>query len=819
MTTTYKAVEEHRFDFVVVGGGLAGLCAAIASARKGVATAIIQDRPVFGGNASSEIRVIPFGSANFSTWARETGIIEEITLEDRANNHVDFFEHGMINRNYDLVLYEYVKREPHLKMFLNTSVRGVNSEPLDASNPKDPRRIVSIHGSQQGSEKEFIFFAKQFADCTGDGTVGFLAGATHRYGREARDEFGENMAPLKADTVTMGSTITMRARDIGVVVSYNPPDWVRIYKSADEIGPQRKIVHIQRPIYGGYWWLEVCDPPYHQIEHNQEVKDELLSHVLGVWNYIKNYSPDKEIAKTYVLDWIGMIPGKRESRRLEGDIIVMEHDVHKDRRWPDRMCISGWTIDLHIKGGILNKDEPGELSYIDDNYGHYIRTTPFTLPLRAFYSKNVENLWTAGRIISLTHVALGATRVQQIHANQGQAMGTAAAYALKHGLTPRQTANPDHAHVSTIQQQLLHDDMHILGVTNEDPTDFAREAKATATSEAPLDFGNPDTDRFVPLDKPRALIFPVTHECVDTISFHLKNANADTAILTATLDELKRIWDDQPGKQVAKVTFEIPARSEGWITADFNVSALPNTPYRVSLSKADGVGWAQAEHHPTGTTVQFFHSSPGGCEPKNHHIASLQEHEIHLPAFKRWIQDKRIALSLRITPQPQPFSAANIINGIAHPESMPNLWVSDPNEPLPQAVHLDFGEPKTFNTVLVAFDTNLNLHYTRFGALWRAPTCARDWRLHACVNGDWHMIFEEKGNYQRRRKAVFERTTATGLKLEVLATNKGETPETVQIVFEGSSHPTEGSRPAGNVALKTHGNTARVFEVRVYLED
>jgi len=138
----------------------------------------------------------------------------------------------------------------------------------------EPRRITAVRGSQLGSEKELVFRARQFMDATGDGTIGFLGGADFRYGREARAEFGENLAPLTSDETTMGSTITMRARDIGRVTPFVPPPWIQIYKTLDEIGHKRTLYHLSKPVYGGYWWLEICNP-FHQIHDNQEIRDVL----------------------------------------------------------------------------------------------------------------------------------------------------------------------------------------------------------------------------------------------------------------------------------------------------------------------------------------------------------------------------------------------------------------------------------------------------------------------------------------------------------------------------------------------------------------
>lgn len=805
--------ESCTFDLVVVGGGLAGLCAAVAAARHGIKTAIVQERAMFGGNSSTEIRVVPLSATNFNAWARETGIVEELILGDRATNHAHLFEHGLTNSHWDLVLLEAARSEPNLTMFLNTTVRHVESEPVDMRRPEGARRVGAVHGSQLGSEREYTFYARQFVDATGDGSVAALAGAESRYGRDARSEYGEPMAPLVADEATNGSTITMRARDIGRDVPYTPPPWVKAYRSLDDIGPFRKVAHLKRKEYGGYWWLEVSNP-FHQIRDNQAIKDELHRHVLGVWNYIKNHSPDKEIAKTYVLEWIGMVPGKRESRRVLGDVVLNEHHLHADPLWPDRIGIAGWIIDLHIPGGINNHAEPGELSHADANYRNYIHVSPFSVPLRAFYSRNVENLWLAGRNLSASRVAFGAVRVQGILGLLGQAVGTAAAYALSNGLSPRATADPEGTHIGRVQQLLLRDDVHVPGVVNQDEADLARTATARATSEAPLCFGTPDTTSFQPLHVGRAQVFPVTHNRVEGVSYYLKNGGDISARTVAELHELTRIWDSGPGKHIATVTLDVPANFEGWVEAPFATDVTPNRPYRATLGTNPDLLWAAASVHPTGTLAQAYYTSPGGPEPHNRHYPSLSPEQLELPAYERWTQNKWFSLALQVTPQPLPFKAGNVNSGAAWPLSMPNLWVSDPDRALPQCVALDFPEPTTIDTVMLSFDTDLNLIASNLREFWRAPTCVRDWRLYATVDGERRLLFEEADNYQRRRTATFAPVTATSIEIEVRATNAVSTSEPEPGGHGDEVYPHEGGHP--REVTPSAGDSARVYEIRVY---
>ncbi len=786
MSTQHKTPDILHFDLVVTGGGLAGLCAAIAAARQGLKTAILQDRPVFGGNSSSEVRVVPYGCAHSHAWSGETGIVHEFQLEDRPHNHEEFFDHGMMNSLWDMTLSESARREANLSTFFNASVRGVESEALEGE--KTPRitpnglgrtggqkrRIMAVHASQMGSEKELVFRAKQFVDATGDGTIGFLAGADFRYGRESRDEFGEPLAPLKSDDVTMGSTITMRARDCGKPVPFVAPPWIEEYKSLEEIGFNRKLYHLNKPTYGGYWWLEVCNP-WHQIEDNAAIRDELHRHVLGVWNFIKNHSEDKEAARNYVLEWVGQIPGKRESRRLMGDVIVSEKDVQSEQNWPDGVAYAGWWIDLHISGGILNKTEPGERENVDDNYKHWIRVAPFSIPLRAMYSRNIENLWMAGRCYSLTHVGLGPVRVQLTLGMQGQAVGTAAAYAIHNGLTPRETANPEDRHIQTIRQQLLRDDCRVLGLKNSDAADIARQASVTASSEAPFDLGAPNEMAWQPLDKWRGQIVPLTANRLEWVEFFLKNESDEAVPVVAELHQLERIWDRTPGKYLECANLRVPARSSGWVRAIFDADVVPDTPHRLVLRPAKGVWWAQGGdaqggEAPTGTIAQFLYECAGGPEPKNAHFACFSPDQVEIPAYKHWRQSGRAPLAARLHPNPQPFAARMVNNGGAWPEDLPNLWKSDPSQALPQSCTLQWPDEVEFNGVQLLFDTNLTTPAGSRAPLESPAECVRHFRLFAQIGDGERLILEEKENSHRLYRAHFETVRARALRLEVVST-------------------------------------------------
>ncbi|MFA5644729.1 MAG: FAD-dependent oxidoreductase [Candidatus Ratteibacteria bacterium] len=451
---SYKEEFKERFDLIVVGGGLAGICAAISAARQKKKVVLVQDRPVLGGNSSSEIRVPPGGAGGRGGWARETGIIEEIMVNDRARNHDPYLE-GTMNSMWDLNLYEFVRAEKNITLYLNSIVTAVEM--------KDKGTIKSVAGIQSISEKRFKFYGKYFIDCTGDGVVGALAGAEFRYGREARKEFGESLAPLKADNKTQGNSLMYRAYDVGYPVKFTPPSWYEdykkegsLYKRSVEIFP-RKINN--RTEYCGHWWIEV-GVPFLTIEDNDKIGKEIIRHQIGVWDYIKNSG--KYDADNFVLEWMGMLPGKRESRRLVGDYILKEQDIVEQKKFSDRIAFGGWFLDVHTMGGILAKDEPPEGLAGDEDLAPKLKTSLYSIPFKSIYSKNIENLLMAGRNISVTHAALGSTRVMLTCALLGQAAGTAASMCLTKKASPRILAEK---HIYQLQQQLVKDDCFIYDIS------------------------------------------------------------------------------------------------------------------------------------------------------------------------------------------------------------------------------------------------------------------------------------------------------------------------------------------------------------------
>jgi len=438
-------------DVCIVGGGMAGVCAAIAAARTGAKVVLIQDRSRLGGNASSEIRMHISGASVMNTLWRETGILEELVLTEAITNPQRSWE------MWDMVLYDKVISEKNITLLLDTVLYDV--ETLG-------KRIRKIKGISSNTEQIYEIEASFYADCTGDATLAARAGANYMRGREGRDVWDESLAADKTDLKTMGNSVLFNSKKFDKPMPFTPPEWARKFTARD-------FAH--RPIHSweyGYWWIELGGMG-DIIRDGQELRHELLSVVFGIWDYIKN-SGNHPKSENWAMTWVGVIPGKRESRRIVGDYIMKQDDVQNPKLFYDRVAYGGWPLDDHPPEG-MNKTGNAP-------YRSIALKKPYSIPLRSLYSKNFENLTMAGRNISVSHVALSSTRVMATCSTQGQAIGTAMAFCSQGDITPRQLVD-DHEKFDAFQQKLLLDDQSLLGVVNKSASDLALKARIKASSE------------------------------------------------------------------------------------------------------------------------------------------------------------------------------------------------------------------------------------------------------------------------------------------------------------------------------------------------
>ena len=452
-TSTVKREKEYTFDVAVIGGGVAGLCAAVSAARHGAKTVLVQNRPVLGGNASSEIHVPINGSYHFKNKFgvdRETGIVEEIQLENRYYNVQNSWE------VWDHVMYDYVTRQENLTLMLNTQA-------MEAV--MDGNSIKKAICFQFSTESKIIISADVFIDCSGDGALAASAGAEYRTGREGKAEFNEKYAPDEPDGWVMGDSIQFSSKDMGYPVPFNPPSFAIKYDPSK--ANKRNITQLSC----GFWWVELGSD-LDIVDVTEENRHKLLGYLYGAWDYVKNSGKFPEAANL-VLDWVGSVPGRRESRRFMGDYILNENDLTKFTHFDDAIAYGGgWSLDEHCPGGILNDKEPA-------SYFHQRFEKMFEIPYRCIYSKNIDNLMFAGRNVSVTHIALSATRLIAICGLVGQAAGTAAAMCMEYKTSPRGVYKK---HIPELQERLLRDDCYIPNRPANDGADLARKAKIEASS-------------------------------------------------------------------------------------------------------------------------------------------------------------------------------------------------------------------------------------------------------------------------------------------------------------------------------------------------
>ncbi|TDQ78299.1 FAD-dependent oxidoreductase [Sphingobacterium yanglingense] len=447
------AIREMETDYVVVGGGMAGYCNALAAARNGLKVVFIQNRSRLGGNASSEIRMHICGATQLGQVWRETGLLEEVMLTESYTNPQRCWE------MLDYVMYDKIVSNPNITLLFDTMLYDATTK---------GSKITEIQAYCSQTEEIYNVRAKYFADCTGDGTLAAVAGAEFMRGREAKSEFNEPLGLETRDDITMGNSLLFQSQEHDKPMPFIAPSWARKYKFSDF--KHRKIHSWEY----GYWWIELGG--LENIVHDgQKIRHDLMAVVFGVWDYIKNSGNHPESAN-WALSWFGSIPGKRESRRITGDYIMTQNDILKLENFEDRVAYGGWPLDDHLPAGM------------DDTSLSPFRAIalkgPYSIPLRSLYSKTHENLVMAGRNISVTHVALSTTRVMATCATMGQAIGTAVALCVKDGLTPRQLAS-NKSKLKAYQQLLLRQDQAILNIKNEDPLDLARQAKVSASAFIP----------------------------------------------------------------------------------------------------------------------------------------------------------------------------------------------------------------------------------------------------------------------------------------------------------------------------------------------
>ncbi|WP_152364744.1 FAD-dependent oxidoreductase [Microlunatus speluncae] len=715
-------------DLVVVGGGMAGTCAAITAARAGVRVILVQDRPVLGGNASSEVRLWVLGATahmgNNNRWAREGGVVDEIIVENTYRNRDG---NSII---FDTILLEKVTQEPLITLLLNTAMVG--ADVADGT-----IRSVSAFCSQNSTRYELT--APLFLDSTGDGALAFSAGAAFRMGAEASAEFGEPFAPTEEYGPLLGHSMYFYSKDVGHPVRFVPPSY-----ALDDLSTIPRARSFNTKEDGcRLWWIE-WGGRLDTVHDTELIKWELWKVIYGVWNHLKN-SGEFPDAENLTLEWVGHVPGKRESRRFEGLYMLRQSDILEQRLHHDGVAFGGWSIDLHPADGVFS-EHPGS------NHLHARGT--YQIPYRCLVSADVANLFLAGRLISASHVAFGSTRVMGTGAHMGQAVGVAAALCLRDRLSPAELATPERT--GGLRRELLRRGQHLPGVLLDDPDDLTRTAMITASSEARLT-ELPDSGQAVPLDRSRGQLLPLAAGPVP--QFGLIFDADHPATVRAELRVGLRPDDYTCDIVLAAADLELRPGSDQPVKIDFDAELAEPGYVQLSLLASDGVAVHVSDQLITGTVGL------------RHKATQEEDAAIGRPRIEFWTPERRPTgrnLALRLDPAPPAYPATNVGVGADRPTSGSNAWVAAVDDPAPR-LELSWPEAQPIGRVELSFDTDFD--HPMESALYghpesEMPFCVRDFRVLAGSE----VLAEITDNHQSRRELIMDPPVTTDrLSVEVLA--------------------------------------------------
>lgn len=710
-------------DLVIAGGGLSGTCCAITAARQGLNVTLIQDRPVLGGNASSEVRLWILGATshmgNNNRWAREGGVMDEILVENLYRNPEG---NPLI---LDTILLELVTKEPNIRLLLNTAVHDLKKSKED--------QIESIRAFCAQNSTEYEVSGKYFVDATGDGIVGFLAGAAFRMGAETKEEFDEAFAPDQSYGQLLGHSIYFYSKDTGKPVRFVPPAYADI-----DITQLPRFKSFNLKEFGcRLWWVEYGGRR-DTIHESEEIKWELWKVIYSIWNHIKNSGqyPDSE---NLTLEWVGTIPGKRESRRFEGDYMLSQKDVIEQRTHSDAVSFGGWALDLHPADGVFG-DKPGCTQWHSKGV--------YQIPYRTMYSKNIKNLFLGGRLISATHVAFGSSRVMATCGHNGQAVAMAAALCAEKSLFPAELVNP--GHMEELQKRLVKSGQYIPGYHLQDSDDLVKKARITGSSEFELS-GLPFDGPWKRLDFSMAQMLPVDSSLLPGMKILIKSEVKSKLTLELRLSRkpenytpevvLERLKIDvEPGVKFYSFAFtkEIPVKQYAFVT----LSANPELEVKCSERRVTGLLTVFQKFNKSVATSSRQEPPPG----------------LGIESFEFWVPERRPGghnLAFELTESLRPFEVDQLSNGVFRPTTQPNAWVAALYDPIP-FVTLFWAKPQKIGSIRLYFDTDFD-HPMESSLMGHPeseiPFCVKSFRI---LDDSRHVIFEKTSTHQTIQTVTFE---------------------------------------------------------------
>lgn len=748
---TREAIRSHhliekKFDLIVVGGGLSGVCCSIAAARSGCKVALIQDRPVLGGNASSEVRVWALGATshmgNNNRWAREGGIIGEIMVENMHRNR----EGNPLL--FDALILEKVISEKNISLYLNTVVYELEKSDNDT--------ISSIKAFNSQNATLYNFSAKYFCDASGDGIVGYMSGASYRVGAEDKSEFNEGFSPSEQYGELLGHTIFLYSKKTDAPVKYVAPDF-----ALKDMTVIPKLHQITPDQYGcNYWWFEYGGDK-DTVYQSEEIKMELWKVVYGAWNYIKNSGKYPE-AENLTLEWVGVIPGKRESRRFEGLYMLNQHDIVNQTVFDDAVAYGGWAIDLHPAKGVYSS-APSCNQYHSEGI--------YSIPYRSFVSKDIKNLFFVGRLISASHVAFGSTRVMITSGLGGQAIGTAVGLCNELSCAPEDLIEPKL--MKELQYRLNRNGQSIPHKSIDQEKNLLRDAKVSATSSLKL-YGLPFDGEWKQLVYSTGQLLPLKGGVRYQIEVEMK-AEMETEV-TVDLMVSEKAYNYTPnkliqsknillqsGRQTVKIVFDECVETDQYAFVIFRSNE--NVFIRMSNERLTGVLSVFNKFNKAVNNLGK-QMPPDG--------SGFKSFEFFTP--ERRPEGKNLAFNIR--PAIDDFGTDKLVNGFTRPYMTANAWIADMNDSNSELTVV-FDSEREISGIRIYFDTDFD--HPMETIQWNHPEndmpfCVRDYEI-IDMSGD--VICRKSGNYQTINDVILHKKIKTDRLVFRFKQNEPEIPVSV----------------------------------------
>ncbi len=773
MERTKDALDQvYTCEVLVIGSGVSGYCAAIQAGRAGCRTILLEKDAVLGGNSGPDCGVGITGADRYNPYGTETGLIHE--LQEDAAWAMAFTQlqpHAMpynISRRNEAIVQQRLEEAGVRVLKRHYARRPV----LGA----DGRITAVIVEDLAAFQTVRIDVERVVIEASGDGEIGLLAGADYDQGSEAQSEYGERSALPTRSSWVQGTSLVAIAQKTDHEVVFIPPADLPPFQPRVWQGQIGSLVHHHDGWFKGpegirFLYVTEAGGNMDTVRQDGEVYELLLKQLWAEWDHIKN-GPHREEAHNWDLLWVSPKAGKRESRRLLGDVVLTQTDLEEGRLFPDDIAYGGHDLDDHRPLG-----SGGNI------FAHSVPPM-YGIPYRACYSRNVPNLLLAGRLISATHLAHSSTRLMRTGGAIGQAVGLAAALCCRYGCTPRQVYE---AHLDELQRELLLADGTILARPLPAEGDMARSAAVTATSE--LRYNDQEPGEFVPLITQAGVVLWDWPAVLESVEVCLRNDTAEPQplVLTVYRARRERKWKsmdeyeaharddlrDTAFAELGRVSVTVPAGHCGWLPIAFaepmelgeKDCVSDDDRVIIALGENQALQWALA-----GRPLA---------------IAEMVEHAHFSPCWRRL----GVMATLRMAPAPPLGEATNAVDGYHRRFSSgpTHMWMSDPAQGLPQDLLLTWPEPVTVSEVCVTFD---NLCRLRHENPWEnatrvAPHLVRAYELAYWQGDGWQELAQVEDNYHRFRQHRFAPITTDRIRLRVVAVYGGQAQARVYQVRVG----------------------------------